>query len=274
MLDHGFIGTGGGQVHAGTIYTSHARHMRLGAIDAATGAGTDIGSYGMPDAKLVSGAFDTHGQFYTIVVANLPWATAHTQLATVDRTTGAATLVGSPTDAIILPLEVDSNDTIYSMRFVNAEFDLGGEPTLFTVDNSSGQLTAIGNTGVERAMDLAFSSDGTLWVVGGADGGNRLYTIDPATGASTFQTEITGVAEATGVAGAEIMGIMFDEHDTLLATSFFGAEPDYVSPLFAIDTSTGVANVIGDTGFVLPHGGDYLVPEPSSLFLLIVGRFL
>ncbi len=80
---------GAGQVDAGIIYTSHDRHVRLGTIDPATGEGTDVGSYGMPDAKLTSGVFDTHGQFYTIVVANLPWATADTQLATVDRSTGA-----------------------------------------------------------------------------------------------------------------------------------------------------------------------------------------
>ncbi len=263
-----------GQVDAGVIYSSHARHMQLGTIDTATGEGANVGSYGMPDAKLVSGAFDTHGQFYSIVLANLPWATATTQLATVDRSTGAATLVGSPTDAIILPLEVDSSNTMYSMRFVNAEFGLGGDPTLFTVDKSSGQLTTIGNTGVERAMDLAFDSHDELWVVGGADGGNRLYTIDVATGESTFQTDITGVAEATGVDGAEIMGIMFDEHDTLFATAFFGGDPDFVSPLFTIDTSTGAATVVGSTGLVLPHGGDYLVPEPGTLIMVLSGVLL
>lgn len=249
-----------GQAQAGRIYTPHARHTRLGTIDPVTGAGTDIGSFEMPGFRLASGAFDSQGQFYSL--AGSP--DFNSQLAIVDTSTGAATPIGSPADMPLLPLEIDSNDAFYSVRAVFPEFNLGGEATLVTLDKSTGQVMPIGDTGVERAMDLALSSDGTLWVVGGADGGNQLFTIDTATGASTFQTEITGVAEATGVDGAEIMGIMFDENDALLATSFFGEEPDYVSPLFSIDTTTGAASVIGNTGFVLPHGGDYLIPEPAS----------
>lgn len=244
------------------IYTSHDMHTRLGRINSVTGAVTDMGPYGLSDSFQASGAFDMDGTFYTLAAFDFGGDNPHTQLATVDTTTGAATLVGSPMDTFVLPLEVDSSNTIYTMRFVAPEFGLGGEPVLYTVDSSSGQLTAIGNTGVTRAMDLAFSSDGTLWVVGGADEGNQLYTIDLATGASTFQTTITGVVEATGVEGAEIMGIMFDENDTLLATSFFGGSPDFVSPLFAIDTTTGVATTVGDSGFVNPHGGDTLLLPP------------
>ena len=73
--------------------------------------------------------------------------------------------------------------------------------------------------------------------------------------------------------GVEIMGIMFDEHDMLYGTAFL-SEPDpnpYESPLFTIDTTTGFASVVGQTGFRLPHGGDYLVPEPSSATLLSLG---
>lgn len=85
-------------------------------------------------------------------------------------------------------------------------------------------------------------------------------------------TEITGVVEATEPT-VQMMGIMFDEHDTLFGTAFKPA-PDpnpFVSPLFTIDATTGFASVAGQTGLRLPHGGDYLVPEPSSATLLSLG---
>jgi hypothetical protein len=121
-------------------------------------------------------------------------------------------------------------------------------------------------------MDLAFDSQGTLWLVSGGDDGNHLYTLNQATGEATRKSTITGVEEATEL-GAELMGIMFDEHDTLFGTAYYGANADFVSPLFSIDPASGVATVIGNTGFVNPHGGDYryAVPEPTSAVLSLLG---
>ena len=67
------------------------------------------------------------------------------------------------------------------------------------------------------------------------------------------------------------MGIMFDSNDTLYATEYFEL-PGGGSPLYTIDTSTGVATLVSDTGIVNAHGGDiYLVPEPISSILFITG---
>lgn len=131
----------------------------------------------------------------------------------------------------------------------------------------------MGPTDVTRPMDLAFDSQGTLWLVSGGDDGNHLYTLNQETGEATFKSTIAGVEEATEP-GAEIMGIMFDEHDTLFATAYMGtANLDFVSPLFNIDPSNGMATVIGSTGFVNPHGGDFrhAVPEPTSVFITLLG---
>ncbi len=261
-------------IEAGEIYTPHERHTRLGIIDPATGAGTDIGSFEQsePGYRLASAAFDVQGDLYSIAL--LP-ANAGSQLLSVDLTTGAATTIGPRGDIPLLGMEVDANDTMYAVQYVVPEIGLGGDPELFTVDRSSGALTPIGNTGVVRSMDLAFDSQDTLWILGGPDGGNKLYTIDTNTGASTFVTEITGIVEATEPT-VEMMGIMFDEHDNLYGTAFLPApEPNpFTSPLFSIDTATGAATVIGQTGLRLPHGGDYLVPEPSSSLLVLVGGLL
>jgi hypothetical protein len=58
------------------------------------------------------------------------------------------------------------------------------------------------------------------------------------------------VDTATNDPDAEIMGIMFDEHDVLYATAFIEG-----SPLFTIDTTTGVASVVANPGLSFPHGG-------------------
>jgi hypothetical protein len=250
-----------GQVHAGKIYSSHAFGSQLGTIDLVTGTGTDIGPYELGMFQTQS-AFDTDGGLYTFSVLDFPDNT-QTQLATVDTTTGAATAVGPSMEGLVSALEIDSSNMGYGIQYIDDTLGFAGVPTFYRIDITNAQLTAVGNSEVERAMDTAIDSNGRLWVVGGANGGNRLYTIDPMTGASELETAVTGVAEATGVEDAEIMGIMFNEKDVLYGTAFVEN-----SPLFTIDTSTGAVTVVGNTGFLNPHGGDYLVPEPSTLIML------
>ena len=259
---------------AGEIYTPHERHTRLGSINRSTGIGTDIGSFEQPEPgyRLASAAFDAQGDFYAIAL--LP-GNVGSQLLRVDLSTGASTTIGPRGDIPMLGMEVDANDTMYAVRLVVPAIGLEGDSTLFTVDKTNGELTAIGNTNVEHTMDLAFDPEGTLWAVGGGQGGgNRLYTIDSATGGSTFVTNLTDASGEIDVApgGVEIMGIMFDENGTMFGTAFLpGPEPNpYESPLFTINTETGLATEIGETGFRLPHGGDYFIPEPSGLALALL----
>ena len=254
-----------GNIGAGEIYTPHARHTQLGTIDPNTGVGTDIGSF-QHDLRLASGAFDNDGQFYSIAL--LPGNT-DSQLARVDTSSGEATLIGSSTGTFAVPLEVSDDGTMYTVGYLWPGV-LGDNTNLFTVNKTDGQLTAVGPTEVTRPMDLAFDSQGTLWLVSGGDDGNHLYTLNPATGEATLKSTIAGVEEATEP-GAEIMGIMFDEHDTLFATAYYSANAEFVSPLFSIDPASGMATVIGNTGFVNPHGGDYAVPEPTSAVLSLLG---
>ena len=257
------IGTTG----AGEIYTPHARHTQLGTIDPNTGVGTNIGSFQPPDLRLASGAFDNDGQFYSIALL-LPERT-NTQLARVDTSSGEATLIGEPTGEWLIPLEVSDDGTMYTVGYHWPDV-VGDNTNLFTVNKTDGQVTPVGATGVTRPMDLAFDSQGTLWLVSGGAIDNNLYTLNQETGEATFQSTITGVEEATET-GAEIMGIMFDEHDTLFATAYYGDNTEFVSPLFNLDPASGEATVIGNTGFVNPHGGDYAVPEPTSAVLSLLG---
>ena len=259
-----------GNSGAGEIYTPHAGHTRLGTIDPNTGMGTDIGSF-QNDLITASGAFDYDGQFYSLALLE---NYTNSQLARVDISTGEATLIGSPTGTLTIPLEVADDGTIYAVGYLWPEV-VGDNTNLFTVNKTDGQLTAVGPTDVLQAMDLAFDSQGTLWLLSGGENGNHLYTLDKATGEATRVSTVKGVVEATEP-GAELMGIMFDEHDTLFGTAFMGsANPEFVSPLFNIDPTSGTATVIGSTGFVNPHGGDYyLVPEPTSAVLSLLGSLM
>ncbi len=259
-----------GTIGAGEIYTPHAFHTQLGSINPNTGVGTNIGSFQQPEGvRLASGAFDVDGQFYSIALF-LPERT-NTQLARVDTSSGEATLIGEPTGEWLVPLEVSDDGIMYTVGY-HWPGVVGDNTNLFTVNKTDGQVTPVGPTGVTRPMDLAFDSQGTLWLVSGGDDGNHLYTLDQATGEATLKSTLTGVEEATEP-GAEIMGIMFDEHDTLFGTAYYGANSNFVSPLFRIDPASGMATVIGNTGFVNPHGGDYryAVPEPTSVVLALLG---
>jgi hypothetical protein len=263
-----------GSMRAGEIFTPHAFHTQLGSINPNARRGTNIGSFQQPGGvRLASGAFDVDGQFYSIALM-LPERT-HTQLARVDISSGEATLIGDPIDKWLVPLEVSDDGTMYSVGYhcpkpECGDVDIGDNTDLFTVNKTTGQLTKVGTTDVERPMDLAFDSQGTLWLVSGGDDGNHLYTLNQATGEATMVSTLTGVEEATEP-GAEIMGIMFDEHDTLFATAYYGDNIEFVSPLFNLDPASGEATVIGNTGFINPHGGDYAVPEPTSVVLSLLG---
>ena len=248
-----------GTIGAGEIFTSHARHTQLGTINPNNGKGTNIGSFEQP-GNLVSGAFDIDSQFYSIAL--LPGFT-DSQLARVDISSGEATLIGEPTGEFVVPLEVSADGTMYTVGYQRPGV-LSDNTNLFTVNKTDGQITPVGATGVTRPMDLAFDSQGTLWMVSGGADGNKLYTLDQVNGAATEVSTINGVEEATEP-GAELMGIMFDEHDTLFGTAYYAANPSFVSPLFNIDTASGAATVIGNTGLVNPHGGDYSSLPPGIL---------
>jgi hypothetical protein len=129
-----------------------------------------------------------------------------------------------------------------------------GDPNLYSIDTTTGELTLIGDTGFvdEYLMDFTFDSSGTMW----GTVANELYVIDTITGAAQHAVTITGLDAAMTDPAASIMGIMFDENDVLYATAFSLIES---SPLFIIDTVTGQATVAAQLEIPIPHGGDIFV---------------
>lgn len=99
-----------------------------------------------------------------------------TNLYTINTTTGAASLIGS-TGKEFWAFEYDpiTNNLIG----VN-----GADESMYYIDPSSGQITKIGPTGIDRITDIWFNhSDNTMYGVG--NGYNGLCTLNTITGVGT-----------------------------------------------------------------------------------------
>ena len=224
---------------------------------------------------MVGSEFDTRGNLFGIYAEDFyESATSQTRLASIDRKTGAATLVGEPMELIVASA-INTHDTMYALKALEPDYGVGDVATLYRINTETAQTeVAAADTGLVYTMDMSYDPQGRLWVVGGprpvegepGPGGNLLHTIDTATGVATLQSEIT--FDASGEP-AEIMGIMFDETGKLYGTTFTEN-----SILYKIDPWTGAATPIGNgTGLDYPHGGDYIsaVPEPAAFTLTLLG---
>ena len=236
--DDGGVGTLGTPAVQSDIFSTHAGGTRLGTINRATGAGSDIGPFGTFDTW--AAAFDTDGTLFTL----FDGFSGSARLGIVNQVTGAVTPVGSGVGTNMITLEVAADGTMYGVGY--------NDRLLYRIDKTLGTATPIGDTGIEFVMDLAINSAGVLY----ATVLNQLWTVNTATGASTPVGTISGAMH--------IMGIMFDASDNLLATDFMPA-----APLFAVNLTTLAAVVVGPTGFDFPHGGDIFVQTGVPIVLSV-----
>jgi hypothetical protein len=244
------------------FYTSHTAHERLGMIDLESGAGIDIGAYANADLEinrtgwLAGNGAIYENDFYIIVNKRLPEdaepAEAGARLAKVNMDTGETELIGSIINLNVMALEISYCGDIFTSGFTlsNTLGELFGDTNLYHVDPHDASLTLIGDTGIERIMDLSFDPDGVLW----ATTGNVLYTLDQMSGLPTEVATITGVEEDN-----EIMGIGFTSEGELYGTS------PWIDGLYNIDPMTGVATEVGRHGFAVVHGGDIpMIPKDTN----------
>ncbi|MBZ5614887.1 MAG: hypothetical protein LAO23_12825 [Acidobacteriia bacterium] len=183
------------------------------------------------------------------------------QLATLNLNTGAGTVVGSPLPPgqtlDIMGMTCSRNGTLYAI----GQFDTGNPDfnSLYTVDRGTGQATRIGSTGVLDSSDasgtsgflmaLAFAPDGKLY---GVNSASTLFSIDTSTGTATKIVDLY-TAPAARLVG--VMGLAIDSRRT-----FYVA--DYVphSRVYTVDTTTGVATPILNTGLAFVHNIAFRVP--------------
>jgi len=223
----------------GLLYATSEGGTKLVAFDLEAETVRVIGDIGFPGS--LSLAFCRPGvRPYTIT--NMGSASA--QLATLDLSTGAATLVGSPLGQklSIMGMTCSPKGTLYAVGQAdsnNSDFN-----SLYTVDRKTGLASRVGSTGVLVPggvfsgffMALDFAPDGTLY---GANT-SALYAIDPSTGLATKVLDFTGVTMVMGLAVAR---------DWKFYVSDYVAQ----SKIHALDIGTGAATPVLSTGLAKAH---------------------
>jgi hypothetical protein len=164
-------------------------------------------------------------------------------LATINTTTGAATLFGTGVPGLaVMAMAFAPNGTLYAVGDCNpngTDCSAGADPTynsLYTVDPTTGAFTRIGSTGAtEYFMDLAFDRSGNLFGVTStlrpSYSPATMYRIDTTTGAATKVVDLVG--------GTAVMGLSFGADGKLYATDFV-ARPG----LYQIDMDNGFETAI------------------------------
>lgn len=230
----------------GNIYTTHGFGQNLGVLNTLTGKFSNVGNYGLPEATGMSAtAFSPDGTLFGMLQGFFHRG-GMSQLMRIDTQSGKAMPVGFANAINAVSFDFTADGIAYVAGFSEPEMGMKGNTVLYSLNTANGQLTAIGDTGVDRIMDFAFDSSGTMW----ATTANELYVIDLGTGASEHVASITGVESATDDPHAEVMGIMFGDDGLLYGTAYIEN-----SPLFTIDTATGIADVVASPVMSFPHGG-------------------
>lgn len=200
-----YAGTGGGS-------------PRLFRIDPNTAAATLVGDTGLGFAAVGGMDFRADGTLFAAVNIVGDGGTGGDHLATLDKATGAATVIGPfgscPAGSLctlegIEAIAFDGAGTLWGALSVH--FSSRGEPGLYRIDPSTGAATFVepihDSTGATLAggvVSLQFACDGTLYGGTSRRDGGRLLTIDPATGVFSF----VGTVSATG--GASLGALVFE----------------------------------------------------------------
>jgi hypothetical protein len=199
----------------------------------------DIGSTGAPGCASL--AMSKWGLLYSMCG---PLFGAQ-QLATIDLTTGHATLFGTPVKGLaVMALTFAPDGTLYAVGDCDpgpVTFECGGgsDPkynSLYTVDVTTGAFARVGSTGAPQYfMDLAFDRHGRFFGVTTTLNPSYvpaiLYRLDPATGAAT--------KVATLIGSSQVMGLAFGDDGELYGTDFVN-NPG----LYLIDMKTGFEKAI------------------------------
>lgn len=188
------------------------------------------------------------------------------RLLTIDRNTGAGTPVSSnfyipPAGSNTAEISADVTGNMFGLGHVGS---LTAVDTLFTVNTTTGQATAIGGLGVPVVSGLAFDhATGTLY---GTTFNGALYTINSGSGAASLLGQITG-------SNGGVARIAFDQGIGIL----YGITNR--EQLVTVDLSTLAATQVAQ--FTVPnqiYSLDFVsksssvpIPEPSTLAVLALG---
>ena len=212
-------------------------------IDRANGAGTVVGDTG----------FNWNFRFLCAhPVTDVLYGGRDNALFTIDRTTGAATLVGNMTGVggQITALAIDSQGNAYCTSL--------GNTSLYSLDLATVEATHIGDIGSGSGyQDLAFDSNDVLYGVHFFDAGT-LYTIDTVNATETFVVSTSYRGITFIVEGPECPGDIDGDTDLADLATLLGAygtsvgDPQY-NPDADFDDSGSVD--LSDLAFLLADYG-------------------
>lgn len=171
------------------------------------------------------------------------------QLATINLGTGAGMLVGSPMGEPqdIMGMTCSPDGTLYAVGQsdpTNPDYN-----SLYVISRVTGLASRMGSLGVSDGsgndflMSLAFAPNGDLY---GANT-TTLFRIDTATGSATKVIDFVGVSS--------VMGLAIDSDGNFYVADFVSR-----SRVYAVNTNTGVATPILDTGLPFVHNIAFRTP--------------
>lgn len=183
------------------LYATGARSSSSGtstlfSIDRFSGTLTEIGPMG-EGLNLTSGGLAIHPST-GVMYATGTNGYQSTGLFTVDKGSGAATLIGqSGGQCCTPPFGFNMNGLGFSSDgrlWANGYSLSGGDSSLYLLNLATAAATLVGVHGVSVGRDLkysglAFDADGTLLSMGSFDAASgALYTVNPGTGAAASRT--------------------------------------------------------------------------------------
>lgn len=195
----------------GVLYAGRGTGVpNIYTVNPVTGVGTLVGSTGLGLAAVGDLAFNAAGVLYASVNIVGDGGTGSDNLATINLSTGAATVIGPYGGGLegMEAISFDSGGQLWGARDNHAGL---GTPGLYTINTTTGAATLVAPiVGAVSITSLQWACDGTLYggsgrSSGGATDGGRLVRINPTTGAFTF---VGGVA-ATGAGGTSLGGLAF-----------------------------------------------------------------
>ena len=194
----------------GVLYAGQgAGNANIYTVNPATGVGTLLGPTGLAFAAVGDLAFSPSGVLYASVNIVGDGGSGSDNLATINLSTGAATVIGPYGGALdgMEAISFDSGGQLWGARDGHAGT---GTPGLYTINTTTGAATLVAPIVGVSIVSLQWACDGTLFggsgrSSGAATDGGRLVRINPANGSFTF---VGGVA-ATGAGGLSLGGLAF-----------------------------------------------------------------
>jgi hypothetical protein len=165
------------------------------------------------------------------------------EFGTLNLTTGAFTDIGT--------LNLPTNDNIFGMGFGSDGKLYGLDATLptanlYQINTSNANATLIGPTNpAESAIDGTADASGKMYALS-QDTNAIFYTMTPATTGTT-----TTVVGPTGISSTGLMAV--NASGTQIFTGAYDPMTG-TTDLYSINPTTGVATLIGDTGFYIING--------------------